>query len=67
MDTLIRMGLRRGWRRGILDGEKTWLYVGAAALLARMLLRALEKEESVVFREVLQPGERLIITHEPPV
>jgi hypothetical protein len=41
------------------------LFVGAAAMLARLALRAWAKEESVVFREVLQPGERLVITHEP--
>jgi hypothetical protein len=65
MNWLIRMGLRRGWRQGILNGERAWLYAGGAALLLRMLQRAMAKEESVVFREVLQPGERLVITHEP--
>jgi hypothetical protein len=67
MDWLIRMGLRRGWRHGVLNGEKAWLYVGAGALLLRLLVRALGKEEKVVFREVLQPGERFLVTHEPPV
>jgi hypothetical protein len=65
MNTLIRLGLRRGWRHGVLNGEKRWLYVGAGALLLRFLFRALEKDESVVFREILLPGERLVITHEP--
>ncbi len=66
MDWLIRLAVRRGWRNGVLSGEKAWLYVGAGALLLRFLLRAVAKEESVVYREVLQPGERVVITHESP-
>lgn len=66
MNALIRLGLRRGWQRGILNGERAWLYVGAVSLLLRFLLRSLHKEESVVYREVLQAGERIVITHEPP-
>ncbi|HEX3426053.1 MAG TPA: hypothetical protein VHT30_07970 [Acidimicrobiales bacterium] len=67
MTWLIRLALRRGWRNGVLEGNRGWLYAGAAALVVRMMLRALAKEESVVFREVLQPGERVVITHEPQV
>jgi hypothetical protein len=66
MDWLIRHGLRRGWRRGVVNGERAWLYAGAAALLLRLLLRAVAKEESVVYREVLRPGERVVISHETP-
>ncbi len=65
MSWLIRLALRRGWRHGVLNGERAWLYVGAAALVLRWAGRAIAKEESVVFREVLQPGERLVISHEP--
>ena len=66
MNWLIRQGLRHGWRRGVLNGERAWVYLGATALLLRMLQRAFAKEESVVFHEALRPGERLVITHEPP-
>ena len=66
MNWLVRLALRRGWRDGILGGERVWLYAGAAALLVRMLQRAVAKEESVVYREVLAAGERVVITHEPP-
>ncbi len=65
MNWLLRLALRRGWRSGVLEGNRGWLYAGAAALMVRMMLRALAKEESVVYREVLQPGERVVITHEP--
>jgi hypothetical protein len=66
MSWLIRFGLRRGWRDGVLGGDRRWLYAGALALLLRWLLRAWSKEEEVVYRELLRPGERLVITHEPP-
>ena len=66
MNWLVRLALRRGWRDGILGGERAWLYAGAAAVLVRMLQRAVAKEESVVYREVLAAGERIVITHEPP-
>lgn len=65
MTWLIRLGIRRGWRNGVLNGDRGWLYAGALALVARMMFRALSREESVVFREVLQPGERVVISHEP--
>ncbi|MDQ1399108.1 MAG: hypothetical protein QOF81_3053 [Acidimicrobiaceae bacterium] len=67
MSWLIRLGIRRGWRNGVVNGNKAWLYAGAAALLLRMLGRAFSKEEAVVYREVLQAGERIVITHEPRV
>lgn len=66
MNWLIRLGLRRGWRDGIVNGSKVWVAVGAAALLLRMFQRAWAKEEKVVYHEVLRPGERIIISHEPP-
>lgn len=66
MNWLIRLGLRRGWRDGIVNGSKVWVAVGAAALLLRMFQRAWAKEEKVVYQEVLGPGERIIISHEPP-
>jgi hypothetical protein len=65
MTWLIRLALRRGWRNGVLEGNRAWLYAGAAAFIVRMMLRAVAKEESVVYREVLQAGERIVITHEP--
>ncbi|MDQ1412169.1 MAG: hypothetical protein QOE07_757, partial [Acidimicrobiaceae bacterium] len=39
MSWLIRLGIRRGWRNGVVNGNKAWLYAGAAALLLRMLGR----------------------------
>ncbi|MDQ6614198.1 MAG: hypothetical protein M3083_05505 [Actinomycetota bacterium] len=67
MNWLIALALRRGWRHGVLNGHRGWLAAGAFALLLRMLQRAAAKEESVVYREILRPGERILITHEPPL
>ncbi len=66
MNSLIRLALRRGWRHGVVKGNRAWLAVGALAVLARLLQRAIAKKEAVVFREVLRPGERLVITHDQP-
>ena len=33
---LLGQGLRKGLRRGLLGGERTWLVLGAAALLAKL-------------------------------
>ncbi|MDQ1393214.1 MAG: hypothetical protein QOF30_2191 [Acidimicrobiaceae bacterium] len=66
MSWLIRLAMRRGWRHGVVNGNKAWLYAGGAALVLRMAQRAFAKEESVVYREVLRAGERIVITHEPP-
>jgi hypothetical protein len=66
MTTLLRWALRRGLRRGLFGGERLWLVVGGAALLAKLGLRALHREPEVVFSEKMRLGERLTITHRPP-
>jgi hypothetical protein len=62
---LVRAGMRRGWRLGVLEGNQTWVVVGGAALLAHLAGRALGREEESVFREVLRPGETFQVTHVP--
>lgn len=66
MKRLLSWAVSRGWRRGLLGGEKGWLVVGAAALLVQWGLRALRREPEVVFSEKLGLGEQLIITHRAP-
>jgi hypothetical protein len=57
--------VRRGLRQGLVGGETIWLWLGVGALAVQFALRALRKNEEVVFSEKLKPGERLIITHQP--
>ena len=62
LDYLVRKGLRRG----LLDGETLWLVLGGGALALQLAIRVARKKEEVVFSEALGVGERLIITHRPP-
>ncbi len=65
MSALISWALRTAWHRGVREGSRPWLIAGGVALAVRMLRRAAAREESVVYREELRPGESLIIAHEP--
>ena len=63
-DRLIRVGIRRGWDRGLGDGNRFWLVVGGVAVVARLTRRAMRREPEVVFSEKLSSGETIRITHE---
>lgn len=65
MTRLARMLLRNGFRRGVLQGSRPWLVAGAVALLMRLFQRAAAREESVVYREELLPGQTLTIANQP--
>jgi hypothetical protein len=64
MNRIISVGLKRGWRQGVLEGNRSWLVVGGVALTLRLLQRMAGKEEKVVYREQLRPGETLVIAHD---
>ena len=66
MKSPLAWAIGRGWRRGLVGGERIWLFVGAAALLLQWGLKALRKGDEVVFSEKLGLGEQLIITHRAP-
>ncbi|MDP9074687.1 MAG: hypothetical protein M3N98_11025 [Actinomycetota bacterium] len=66
MNRLIALALRNAWRKGIVKGSRPWLYAGGVAVLMRLLQRAWSREESVVYREPLQAGETIVISHERP-
>jgi hypothetical protein len=65
LHSLIRLGMRQGWQRGVLGDSKTLLVVGAAALLAHLAGRAMARQVEVVFSEPLRPGEAFRVFHEP--
>jgi hypothetical protein len=64
IEKLLGFGMRRGFERGLLDGERVWLIVGALALLAHLAGREMHRESVVVFSEKLVAGESLEISHE---
>ena len=64
LERIVRAGLRRGFRDGLVGGNRAWLAVGTVALGVR-LLRKLSRPEPVVVCEPLRPGETLVIAHLP--
>ena len=54
----------RSLTRGVLGGHRFWLIIGAVVWGLRAIKWAWPKEESVVYRTVLQPGETLEIVHD---
>jgi hypothetical protein len=69
LDGLIRVGIRRGFQRGVLRGSRTWMVLGGLAIGARVAQRMIQRTAVVSYREELAPGEKLVITHfagEPP-
>jgi hypothetical protein len=64
MNRLIRLGIRNGLRRGVLQGNRPWLVAGGVALSIRVLQRLAGREPKVVYSEELRPGQALVITHE---
>lgn len=68
------VALLSGWRgaarvlrqrslvEGVWHGRTVWLAVGAVVWGARGVRKALERNEQVLLREVLKPGQQLIIS-----
>jgi hypothetical protein len=50
---------------GVFGGRKLWLGLGALLWGFRALRRASGRTERVVLREVIQPGERIVISQIP--
>jgi hypothetical protein len=65
MNDLIRLVIRQAWRRGIVEGRRTWLVLGALALSTRALQRLAGRHQQVVYREILDVGSGLLISHLP--
>lgn len=63
--TLIRVGMRRGWSRGVVEGNRAWVVIGGIALVGHLAGRALGRKEAVVFRERLEPGQSFRVSHTP--
>jgi hypothetical protein len=73
MLSLLRIQAVRRWlrynaiRRGLLAQDRKWLVVLAIGLLGRQANKVLKRGEMPVrFREKLEPGTSLVITHLAP-
>ena len=53
--------MRTGFRRGLLEGSRGWLYVGAATLAVRVVRRVLVEQPETVYATELKPGEAIEI------
>jgi hypothetical protein len=62
VDRAVRRGMRLGWQRGLGDGSRVWLAVGATAVAVRLLQRMSAGRPTVV-TEALAPGQSIIIRH----
>ncbi len=64
MGVTLRELRNRSLTQGVLHGHRLWVAVGAVVWALRALQWAWPKEESVVYRTVLKPGETLEIVHD---
>ena len=58
--TLFRRLVRTGVRRGLVDGNRMWLYIGGISWIVRMLVKP---RRPIIRRESLEPGETLVISN----
>lgn len=63
MNRLVRMAIRQGWRRGVLEGKRSWLVVGGIGLTARAVHSLVGRKEVVVYSEPLETGAVLLISN----
>lgn len=54
---------KRAIRRGVFGTSRPWLVVAVLSTGYRVFRKLVAKEESVVLREELKPGESLVISH----
>lgn len=53
---------RNGLVDGVLGGNKRWLVLGSVAWGIRAVGWAMAREQRVIYRDRLRPGERLVIS-----
>jgi len=55
---------RTGLRKGIGQGNSTWLAVGVSAWGLRKVAQMAQRNTEILIREELKPGDRLIIAND---
>ena len=53
---------RQGVTEGLLGGNRRWLVLGGVAWGVRAISWAMRRDERLLYRERLKPGEQLLIT-----
>ena len=53
--------IRRGLRRGVIDGSRPWLVVGVAAGVVALVRKVTANPPETAWREELKPGDTLLI------
>jgi hypothetical protein len=60
---MLRTWRSLGLQRGVIGGSVPWVLVAAVLWGAKAMQWAMRREEQVVYRTVLKPGETLEIVH----
>ena len=61
MASLTGRLIRTGLRRGVFEGSRGWLYVGATALALRVLRWLLVEPPETVYETEIKPGQAIEI------
>ncbi|MGH9118743.1 MAG: hypothetical protein ACRD0A_12950 [Acidimicrobiales bacterium] len=63
---IVRYTKSTAYRRGVVGSSRPWLAIWILLTAVNWLRRHAGKAEEPVLRLKIEPGERLLITHEPP-
>lgn len=64
MGAVLRFVRRAGVERGLFEGRRAWLLLGGVAWGIHFLNKAAGRNEVVVYREELLPGESVVVRRE---
>ena len=59
MSWLMGRLIKTGFRRGLMEGSRGWLYVGGTAVLLRVARRLLVEAPETVFETEIKPGQAI--------
>ncbi|MDQ6910986.1 MAG: hypothetical protein M3Z84_09445 [Actinomycetota bacterium] len=60
---MLRSIARLALRKGLFGGSRGWLVVGVGATGLRVFAKAARRKPEVVYRETLDTGHSLVISH----
>ena len=65
MSALLTYLRKNALHRGLFGGSRPWMVVGGAAWAIQFAKKAMAKVPETVYEAELEPGQTLVITHEP--